>query len=98
MKFKRLYEDARDAGYPHELYTPRLLDNKDYRFVAMNAGRPVGSEVMKYNGEILRGSKILQNNERIFQYSHDEIEKGELHIESVEMYRNLWNSIHIPKE
>ena len=89
MKFKHLYEDARDAGYPHELYTPRPLGNKDYHFVAMNTGRPVGSEVMKYNGEILRGSKILQNNERIFQYSHDEIEEGELYIESVEMYRNL---------
>lgn len=66
MKFKRLYEDARDAGYPHELYTPRLLDNKDYRFVAMNAGRPVGSEVMKYNGEFYVGLKSCKTTNEFF--------------------------------
>lgn len=96
MKFKHLYEDARDAGYPHELYTPRSLGTKDYQFVAINAGRQVGSNVLKYDGSILEGSKILQNNSRIFQYSHNEGEENEFHIESVEMYRDLWNSIHIP--
>lgn len=96
MSLKTIYEDARDAGYPHELITPRPLGPKDYQFVAMNVGRPVGSQVLKFDGTILEGSKILQNNSRLFQYSHDEIEENEYHIESVEMYRDLWNSIHIP--
>lgn len=96
IKFSTLAEDARDAGYPHELETPRPLGKKDYHFVAQNVGRAVGTEVVKFDGSILYGSKILQNNPRIFQYSHNETEEKELHIESVEMYRNLWNSIHIP--
>ena len=97
MKLAKLYyEDARDAGYPHELETPRKLGPKDKQFVKQNEGRPVGSQVLKFDGTILEGSKILQNNSRVFQYSHDEIEENECHIESVEMYRDLWNSIHIP--
>ena len=95
-KFKKLFEDAKDAGYPYELYTPRPLGPKDYHFVAMNVGRPLGSEVIAFDGTAISGSKILQNNPRIFQYSHIEKVENETHIESVEMYRDLWNSIHIP--
>ncbi|QKE55906.1 hypothetical protein Octan_204 [Acinetobacter phage Octan] len=96
ITFRALFEDARDAGYPHELYTPRELGSKDYKFVELNAGREIGSTVLKYDGTELKGSCILQNNERIFQYSHTESDVNEYHIESVEVYRNLWNSIHIP--
>ncbi|AFL47708.1 hypothetical protein ZZ1p0217 [Acinetobacter phage ZZ1] len=96
MKYKHLFEDARDAGYPHELYTPRELGPKDYQFVATNANRAIGSNALKFDGTVLEGSVILQNNARIFQYSHKEGAENEYHIESVEMYRDLWNSIHIP--
>lgn len=97
IKFKSMFEDARDAGYPHELETPRQLGPKDFKFVAENAGRVPGMEVLSYLGEPLKGSKILQNTPKIFQYSHIEAEENEFHIESVEMYRDLWLSIHIPE-
>ena len=99
MKLAQLYyEDARDAGYPHELETPRKLGPKDIQFVKQNEGRSVGSEVLKFDGSVLAGSTILQNDSKIFQYSHNDSEEGEFHIESVEMFRNLWNSIHIPAQ
>ncbi|WBF78876.1 hypothetical protein ADLP2_207 [Acinetobacter phage vB_AbaM_DLP2] len=94
--FSSIYEDARDAGYPHELYTPRPLGAKDLNFVKINSNRAPGQTALKYDGTELIGSCVLQNNDRIFQYSHTEGEENEYHIESVEMYRNLWNSIHIP--
>lgn len=97
MSLKTIYEDARDAGYPHELVTPRPLGPKDYQFVAMNAGRKVGQTVLRFDGIPIEGSYILQSNARMFQYSHTETEEQEIHIESVETYRNLWNSIHIPE-
>ncbi len=96
ITFKSLFEDARDAGYPHELYTPRSLGEKDYRFVKINSGREVGSEVLKFDGTPIKGSVILQNTDQVFQYTHIEKEESEYHFESVEMYRDLWNSIHIP--
>lgn len=98
MKFTQLHEDSKDAGYPHELRTPRELGYKDYIFVAGNAEREVGSEVIKFDGSVLHNSKILKNTPMIFQYSHVESEENEVHIESVEMYRNIWLSIHIPAQ
>lgn len=89
-------EDARDAGYPHELYTPRPLSKKDYGFVAINENRKIGETVLNYLGEEIVGSKIIENNDLCFQYTHIEKDESERHIESVDMYRNLWNSIHIP--
>ncbi|ADG60110.1 hypothetical protein Acj9p210 [Acinetobacter phage Acj9] len=95
-KFKKLYfEDSQDAGYSTTLETPRQLGPKDLIFVENNKTRAIGEEVISYSGEVLKGSKILKNDDEFFQYSHYEGEV-EVHIESVELYRNLWLSIHIP--
>lgn len=92
---KSLNEDSQHSGFPTTLETPRELGELDYKLVSINSGRAVGQELVMTSGEILKGSKILQNSEAMLQYSH--AEESEIHIESVEVYRNLWNSIHIPK-
>lgn len=100
-KFSELYdlnEDSQHAGYKETLETPRSLGPEDYIFVDINEGRSIGHVILNYQGIPIEGTKILQNNERLFQYAHYEEESDEVHIESVEMFRNLWNSIHIPQE
>ena len=96
ISFAKLYEDSQDAGYSTTLETPRQLGPKDYIFVDVNRGRSVGDAVLDIKGRVLEGSHILVSNDEFFQYSHHEGE--EVHIESVEMYRDLWVSIHIPKK
>lgn len=101
MKFsdlneKLLKEDSQHSGYPTTLETPRPLGDLDYKLVALNANQNIGDELILHDGKKLKGSKILQNSESMLQYSHSE--ESEIHIESIEMYRDLWNSIHIPKQ
>lgn len=92
--FTLLYEDAQHAGYPGYKKTPRSLGKKDLDFYDLNKDKQVGDEIQLFNGRTLKGSKILQLNKDILQYSH--IEKGELHIESVEINEDRWNSLHLP--
>lgn len=101
MNFSNIYantlnEDSQHSGYQTTLETPRELGELDYKLVGINKGRHIGQELVMANGKILKGSKILQNSDSMLQYAHTE--ENEIHIESVEVYRNLWNSIHIPKE
>ena len=93
--YKQIFEDSQDAGYPTTLETPRPLGTLDYKLVELNSGRKVGEELMLHDGKLLKGSRILQNSEAMLQYSHPD--ESEVHIESVEVYRKLWNSIHVPK-
>jgi hypothetical protein len=96
ITLKSLYEDSQDAGYSTTLETPRKLGPKDIVFVEVNNGRHPGEPVLNSKGEVLEGSHILKNDPDFFQYSH--LEGEEVHIESVELYRELWISIHIPRE
>lgn len=96
VSFASIYEDSQDAGYDSTLETPRKLGPKDLIFVDKNSKRKVGEEVISFAGDVLKGSKILKNDAEYFQYSHEH-EGVEVHIESVELYRDLWLSIHIPK-
>lgn len=93
--FKQFCEDSQDAGYDTTLETPRSLGPNDLIFVDINKNRKVGETVLDSNKNELKGSSILKNTSEYFQYSHKE--KTEIHIESVELYRDLWLSIHIPK-
>lgn len=94
--YTKLMEDSQHSGYPTTLETPRKLGEPDYALYNKNKDRSVGQELLMVNGKTLKGSKILQNSEAMLQYAH--AEENEIHIESVEVYRNLWNSIHIPKQ
>ncbi|ADI96445.1 hypothetical protein Ac42p207 [Acinetobacter phage Ac42] len=95
-KSRLIVEDSQHSGYLTTLETPRELGELDYKLVGVNSGRKVGQELIDINGNVVKNSKILQNSESMLQYSH--AEGTEIHIESVEVYRNLWNSIHIPAE
>ncbi|ADJ19519.1 hypothetical protein Acj133p204 [Acinetobacter phage 133] len=92
--FRELHEDAQHAGYKEYKSTPRKLGPKDQKFFDLNKDKSVGDEIQLFNGQPLKGSKILQVNKNILQYSH--IEENELHIESVEMKEGRWNSLHLP--
>lgn len=96
ISFRKIYEDSQDAGYSTTLETPRELGPKDVIFVDQNRDRDIGQTVLNYYGEEIKGSEILRNDPELFQYRHRENPK-EIHYESVELYRNLWVSIHIPK-
>lgn len=93
--FKQICEDSQDAGYTTTLETPRSLGVKDLLFVETNKPRKVGESVLDFKSKEIIGSFILKNDDEFFQYSHHE--DNEVHIESVELYRDLWVSIHIPK-
>ncbi|WJJ54850.1 hypothetical protein [Acinetobacter phage AB1I1M-1] len=94
---KSFYEDSQDAGYDTTLETPRKLGPKDLVFVEKNKGRSIGDTVLDYYGNEIEGSYILRNGDELFQYAHKENEI-EVHFESVELYRQLWVSIHVPEE
>lgn len=95
IKFLDLYEDSQHAGYKKTLDTPRPLGDKDLIFVGMNVDRKAGETVLDFEGKEIKKTKILQNTKESFQYVHVE-NANEVHIESVEMYRDLWISIHVP--
>ncbi|CAH1068158.1 hypothetical protein ABNavy1_213 [Acinetobacter phage AB-Navy1] len=95
--YQQIKEDSQDAGYSTTLETPRKLGPKDYVFVEMNQTRQPGETVIISDGSELEGSFILRNDPELFQYAHKE-NANEVHFESVELYRKLWVSIHIPEQ
>ena len=90
-----LNEDSTHAGYKDILATPRALGELDYKFFKLNDSRSVGDEVQTKTGP-LRGSKIIEISKEILKYVHKD--GSGIHIESVDLHRNIWESIHIPKK